>query len=435
MSEAMSLDEFLGHKTSDMGAGSNFLRWTNRPVPTVDVWLHTRAPIVSIWRHSFPRIVERKDDSGGSHNEVWGGSWNCWEGEYVLRRQYFRDREDGSRQYPPEICPFCKVIEFVRSRVEQGDIDWIEPVFKFEVGDKSDRVIHAGGLYNAFGSKNLTTEQLAELKRARIYRTETWKENAMPKCSYIFIVVENGSPESEAMVAIESASLGDKVKLAIAHRKKSKGEEAGNPILHPYAIRWEYNPKENDFNKRYDAVAMDSIPLTTEIHRLITETAPPDTRKIVSRGNPKKLRAAMEAHWCGPDIDWDEMFSAAEAEFNDSNEDPTAFPFGDDEESNPVSTSRTPSADSGSNNEDDLNASVEEDVIACDNCGADMLPMDDICKKCGAVYKPDGTFELPTKPRRSRSPVTKPASKKVVAKAAPVESEQSDWCEDDDIPF
>jgi len=265
----------------------------------------------------------------------------------------------------------------------------------------------------------------------------------MAKCSYVMSVVDNSNPEG-VMVAIESSGLGDKIKTAIADRKTSAGAEKGNPILNPYAIRWEHHPDETDFNKRYRAIAMESIAIRPEVYRLITEADPPDVSSLIKPGNPLLLRAVMEKHWCGPDIiDWDEVFADAVAKFEDSDDDPTSFNYGDNDADNDVkSDSAVVDIDSENNSDDTVveetaeSSDEDEKLVECDNpkCLALMLRTDTVCKACGAIYAEDGSYTLPKRRSRRSSVVSKAKSET----AKPTESSpKDDWVEvpGDDLPF
>ena len=337
MERAMSLDEFLNHKTND-SSDTTFLRWNKRQPPIVDIWLHTAAKIVGVWRHNWPRVVERTDrDTDEKSLVVWGSNWNCWEPESVLKSQYFRDSETGERRTPPTICPVCLLIERIRRAVLENELDWTTPIFQFDATDsKESRALHAGGIYNAYGRKELTREEIADLKAHRIYRTEAWRENMTAKCSYVLRVVDNDNPGAGIQVSIEGSGLGDKLKAAIKARQKALGVEAGNPQRTPYCIQFEYLPNETRFDNKYNVIPMDRIALTPAVRALIIDEQPPDISHLTKPGNPKKLRAEMESHWCGPDglIDWDEIFGSVEAAYSEqANEDSSAdFPFGANEE-------------------------------------------------------------------------------------------------------
>ena len=291
----MDLNSFLGHSSTVSTRGKYLNKWKKNNPPQVDVWLHTKALIQSLWQHGIPRLFERDDNQTGEKTiEVWSGSWVCWEEEEVLQKQYLRDRDTGARAYPPVICPVCKLIEHVRDQVESGELSWTAPLFRFAGDDPSKSVIiHAGGLYNAFGNKDLSKEELEELKTARIYRKDAWRENMMAKLSYVFSVVDNANPQEGPQIAIETSLLGDKVKEVI-NAAMMEAEDEGNPLVTPYAIRWIYRPNEQQFNKKYNAVKMGKHPLTAEIRRAIFDVDPPDTTRLVGRRDPNVLLAQLQ---------------------------------------------------------------------------------------------------------------------------------------------
>jgi hypothetical protein len=248
------------------------------------------------------------------------------------------------------------------------------------------------------------------------------------------------------MISVETSGLGDKIKTAIAQKQKSMGSEKGNPILNPYAICFEFHPDEKNLNKKYEAYPMDSIALTPEVHRLITETNPPDTSNLTTLGNPKLLRGRFESHWCGPEIDWDSIFGPVMEKFEDSEDDPAEFPFGENEkeeqskqttpEVREEPTSEVQADDDASEEEDE--ATFDDDgveIVECSNpaCDKDMRITDDVCPHCGAVYDEDGNWSMPAKKKRSRGSVSsakKSAGKpKKPSKTKATESSDSnaDW--------
>src|SRR5574343_424745 len=109
----LDLDGFLGHKTG-AGGGNLLGKWKDRDGHIVDTWLHRKSPIVVMWRHGFFKLVQREDKQTRRQKvEVWGDNLVCHEAEDVLRMQNKRD-DDGRRKVPPQRCPFCKLIEWVR---------------------------------------------------------------------------------------------------------------------------------------------------------------------------------------------------------------------------------------------------------------------------------------------------------------------------------
>ena len=313
----MTLDDFIGHKTRDKkdDRATYLSGWRKRDVSrrnesgdlenTVTVWLHTRATFNARWTHQWPRIVDLQRTQTLA---VWNQDVVCLEPETVLRRQYRRTR-DGDRETPPAICPHCLMIEEVRSLVASGKLSWTAELFRYEAGSDS-KVIHAGGLYNAYGRPNLTPEEKAELASARISPKEAWKENAMAKCSYVCRVVDNDHPEKGIQISIEPDSVGDAMKRKLAAEIEGRGD-VGNPMLNPYALRWKYYPDEADFRKKYDVIPMPRIELSDEIQSLITEVDPPSVDHLMAPPNMKTLRASMEQH-CLYDLDWDAIFGPVE---------------------------------------------------------------------------------------------------------------------------
>lgn len=353
----MDLNQFLGHSTQSSSSGSKYLdRWKKNTPPQVDIWLHTQALIESLWRHNVPRIVERERD-GEKSVEVWSGNWNCWESEDVLINQYKRDYEAGTRAYPPCICPVCKLIEYVRDSVEQGDLVWTAPIFRFAGSDASKSlVIRAAGLYNGFSKKDLSDNEKNELKEARIYRTEAWKQNMMAKMSYVFTVVNNAEPGKGPQIAIETPLLGDKVKEVI-NKAMMSAEDEGNPLENPYAIRWMYKPDESQFDRKYDAVKMDRIPYTKEIQSAICDTKAPDLGGVIARQDPSILLAQLQdAH--RPfrktfEIPLEDIFAEAIAEWNNEAADFDPDKYEDEEKAKPRVSMPKPSARQSSKRRDD----------------------------------------------------------------------------------
>lgn len=451
----MSLDEFLGHKSSSRDGGK-ILNWKKRKPPVITTWLHTGAPIIALWRHGWPRIVEIERD-GVKQREVWGGNFNCHEHEDVLRRQYKRGPR-GERLDPPKSCPMCLLIEYLHTEVDEGRLSWVEPVFKFEADDdRETQVLTAGGLYNAFGGE-LSRDDIAELRRAGIRRDEAWKQNGMAKCSYVFSVVDHDEPSAGVQVCVETTGLGDAVKQVIRNQMDSLGETEGHPLRSPYAIRWEYHPDEKEFSKKYRALAMPKIAMTPEVHDLIVDSAAPNIASLIERGNVAALRAVMEAHAL-IDLPFDRIFAAAEggtAQAPAARRSPAPGRIGVDEAARfreqaegPVPTPvRNGAARPGSRPADPdeprtVNAPREEParpartraaakpagpkmpdypkgtvLIPCDSCGAQMADTDEECWKCGAKYEIEGEVAPP------------PAPVKSTAKPAPVSGDPGD-----DVPW
>ena len=399
----MSLDEFLGHKSSERGAGGKILNWRKRKPAAITTWLHTKANLVALWRHGWPRLVDFERD-GAKSVEVWGGTFNCHEQEDVLKRQYKRTN-DGDRIAPPQVCPICLLAEYLRQQVQAGKMAWTDPVFRFE-GDNPDQtnVLTAAGIYNGY-SGDLSRDEVADLRRAGIRRDEAWKQNAMAKCSYVFSIADNDAPAEGVQVCVETTALGDAVKRVIRDQMDALGETEGHPLKTPYAIRWEYHPEETEFNRKYRALAMPRAVLTPEIQALIMETDAPDIQPMIAKGNVGSLRMAMETHAL-VDLPFDKLFAAADgsaeqvAPKQESRTEvgrvvqrpPATGRRGTPEPEpapEPVVTQRRRAAPPKPAEPTMPEYPKGTVIIPCDSCGAKMADTDDTCWKCGAKYEMD----------------------------------------------
>lgn len=429
MSNELSLDEFLGHRTSGAG-NTNFLgKWKDRDSKSVDTWLHTRSPIVVVWRHAFPRLHVLTDkQTKDSVTKVWSGNYVCHEAEDVLRRQYKRN-DDGTRVAPPTKCGACKLIEHIRYLVDSNELSWVDPVFKFE-GDEDEVVLNAAGLYNGFGADDLTDKQLAEMKKHGIYRKDAWKQNAYAKASYVFRVVDHDHADKGVQVAVEPALLGDKVKQVIRDTMDSRGTDEGNPMKNPYAIRWQHRPDEKEFGKKYHAVRMEKLRMTPDIAQLIRETDPPNVDNLTAKHNAKSLAAMLEKA-CLIDLPWTKLFDldgAAAGEEEEPN---------DDHVTHHGVRAQVPAA-----------VESDDEMFACDNCEQPIKASDAKCSHCGQEYDVEPAAPPPPPkplPKRSAASKAAPAPKAAVGgggtpakgklKTKPIEPEPSDTGEEDDLPF
>jgi hypothetical protein len=363
----MSLDEFLGHKTGSQ-RGSFLSNWKKRPEHSVNLWLHKSAPFKVLWRHNMSRVVELRDGGG---TDVWGANWVCWEDEAILKDQF--KREDGDRISPPRRCPICKMLEWIYQEIREGRLDWTEEVFNFE-GDNAEHNItyHAGGLVGLFGSKNLTDDQKRELRKARIFAKESWKEVAWAKANYLFCVVEHEKPADGVQITIEPALLGDKLKAAMRHQLKRKGREKGDPRINPYAFEFSFHPEELEFGKKYDVCDLgpEVVPLTEEIDRLISGD-PPETSQITRDFAADAVRMELEEHAC-IEIPFDDFFPAGR-----------------------LKSVAKPTEDEG----DDAKDESDTDKVACDECGK-LISLDDKkCPFCGHVYEEEDEPATPPSPK------------------------------------
>jgi hypothetical protein len=394
MSEAernagLGLDEYLSHSTSGGGDSvyKRILKKEWKKEGEIEVWLHTRGGIATpVVGHGWYAKRSWEDrQTGETVVAVWSEKWNCWEDEEIVRRQYKIDADDN-RLYPPVLCPMCMLIDFVGRNVRNGKIGWCEPLFEWQAG-RDHIVLHAGGITNMFGSKDLSAQQLAEMKRAGIYQTEAWKENAQAKFAYIFRVIVGGNPD-ECKVAIEPAILGDAMRVVIrdevrkARRRAASDSSVslncGNPLLEPYPFSWRYTEKEKNFAKRYSVLAINGVKPSPRILEAITVGELPDISALTAKGNCAVLRAQMEHAAVGKakSFPWGKFFEAAEKAgiMHGDPEDP-AIRF----EPEKLDSPKPPVI-----GEDRANPIA---FVPCEHCGADMGERDVKCAKCGTEYE------------------------------------------------
>lgn len=375
--EELDLDAFLGHSGSS-STGDWLGKW--KEDGRIDIWLHPSAKIVPLWSHNWYAIVKDRE----THEPVLRTiRFNSLEREPILKSMH-RRTDDGERVYPPETCPFSKLLEWVYQAIRMGELSWVDEIFKF---DEVDFVIHAGGFIGKFNDKNMDREDLIELKRAGIRRDEAWKESSMPRLQYIFRVVKNSDPGSGCLIALESKALGDKVRKVIADRIDDVGRVKGDPFTTPYAIRWAYDDKAS-FADKFEARAVTSLELTPEI-QAVFDAPPPAIDDIIKTSNVKELRQSFEAHWCAKTVPpWDEIFSCIADE-----------PAEDE-----------PEEDDSESDDPDAKQPAEVEQIECDVCHGLMDETQYTCPHCGTVYDAKsgaivkrGEWPKPEKTARRRS--------------------------------
>lgn len=434
MAEQNSIDDFLNHKSSSRG-GSFLKSWKDDG--SVVVWLHTKHVPKALYQHALPKVVAKEDNNGVTRREVWGGKYVCHEREDVLREQYKRTTE-GQREFPPKRCPLCRMIEWVRLMVEGGRMSWCRQVFRFDCDDpKKTRILHAGGLYNAFGSRDLTEEQTKEMAKHGIYPKTAWQENAMAKLNYLFVIVNADDPQAGVLIATETGLLGDKTKDVIRKSMNPRvlGPTKGNPMVSPYPICWVFDDKKKKFDEKYDAFRVEEPKLTPAVEKMLRGPAQ-DVKGIIAPFDKASMRATLERHCLLPKdkVPWDSFFADAEPE-EEFGETPAP-----EERSG-----RTPEVGDSFGTEHDSHEEAEErqkdgepEMLACDKCEKPMPASASECPHCGEKY--DVEAEAPAPP-----PATKPLPKRSAVagakKARPVPAEQGSLPDgecgggDDDIPF
>jgi hypothetical protein len=435
---AMTPEQFLKHNSKGRGARKYLRNWKEKEPYAIDTWLSCQSSILSLWRHGWLRVtpVENKETRTTTH-EVWSDRLVCYELEQTLQEQNNRDRDTGERDTPPKLCPHCLMIEYVRMLVMTQQIDWLTPIFRFPASDpRKTVVLHAAGIFNFFASKSMTDEHRKQMvalpfdKGGPLYaggKQGAWRQNQKAKLEYAMVIADNDHPEDGLQIAIESNLLGSKVQEVMADACKSLGPERGNPLLHPYAIRWENNPSEGiAFDKRFHALKMDRIVLRPAIELLIRGTTPPDLSELEERFNLRTHRAAMERYAVFA-LPFDDFFAPAfadevkrEAEIKAA----AAAATGQRSQQAPevghtiapqvpsvYATPIQPLVPAGGNASwpgspnfaqgvaTSPPAPPEVPMFGCDRCEKPMLATDAVCPHCGMVYEVEPAPPPPPPPK------------------------------------
>ncbi len=397
---AMTMDEFLGHSTRG-SRGTVMKSWTKDG--KVMVWLNRQSSIHCVWRHGFRKVVQLKD----KEPEIWGEKFRCFEeDEEVLVNQNRRDRDTGVRQFPPT-CGYCRFLEDIRQAVTKKDIGWLDPVFRFEAGNKVE-IMRAGGLIGFFKSDRLTDENKAAMAAVGVYQKTAWREESRAKAEYVFCVVNDADPKAGVQMTIETAGLGDKMKRVIADQLKSRREK-GDPTRNPYPFLWEYDDKASTFNEMYNVVPMiEEVP--SDLVRRLIDGPGPDTSPVTRRSPSAHVRAMLQQHDV-MGIDWAGYLP------DDGPDQPADQPAG------PVD---------GGSVAGPAGQQTDDEDVECDGCGKAMKAAATACPHCGKRY------EVEESPKVAALPALPPPKQVPRDAPAPMASKhQVDAFAggDDDIPF
>jgi hypothetical protein len=439
--EFNDIDDFLGHNPTSRSGG--FLSGWKKD-GAITVFLHMKKLPVAVWRHPLPTIVAVEDkDTRKTTKRVFTKEYTCHEHEETLSKQYFRD-DDGDREYTPKKCGLCKLTDWfyhqcllherTKDEKKPKGISWTTPVFRFEGDDDEETTtLRAGGLCGLFGQKDLTPEQKAELKAARVNLKEDWNQNIHAKMKYAMSVVNVDAPDEGVQIALESKALGDAVKAEIKKAIKSLGREEGNPTITPWALEWEYD-KNEQFSKMYAATRIEKVVCTPKIKKLISGS-PPDLSGITTPFNQKTVRSMLERA-CLLDegvIPWDDLFPDEDEEEEEPEDSDDDDDDGEEEEKPAAKKSKKESE-------------PKEEEFECDECGKPSPASAKKCPHCGMKFDTEGEDEEEDEEEEKEEETPKPRKRSEVAKEkAAAKSKEEDAPKkktsgkkskgDDDVPF
>lgn len=389
MAEELDFEqEFLDHSSTSKGSG--FLsNW--KEDGKIVVWMHQTAPIYSLWSHSWRRIdIGKGEDGDNPLAEIKNMRVNCLEKETLLKKQRFRE-DDGSREMPPVICPHCKSVEWVRAQIIAGDLDLCEPIFEFRAGTETE-TIYAGGFCGLFQKKDMTPEEKRDIKkRTGIRLDEAYMQNGFPRQQYVMAALADNDLDKGWVIAIETQTLGDKIKKEIRDEIKRCGGDMhrGHPRYNPYPFEWAFDDNKS-FSDKYDVVALTRYSATDRVKQLL-ETEPPDMSHIVDNPRLGSLHKSMKSAAL-IDMPLDEFFEEAVEKFG--------FEEDEDEGESSGGEPSSPPSVGQSSSRDEPDEEDEEEPIGCDVCEAEMADDELVCKNCGAEYgeNADGDVVLKKRP-------------------------------------
>lgn len=187
-------------------------------------------------------------------------------------------------------CPICELRELLK---ENEDVEDDETIY--EVGKKKKRVEILKG--DALGVKDYD-----------------WKLSWVPNKEFLFGFVDVDNPEGGVGIVIASAGLSRAISNCIESRMDDEGDEDGDPLKKPYAIKLTFKEKETPANK-YKAFFNDAK-LTEEIKELL-EGNPPSIENLVSANSPREIWDAIKD---GLQIDFEPSFLEHEDKESDDEE-------------------------------------------------------------------------------------------------------------------
>lgn len=394
---ALELDfeeDFLKHSTK--ASGSGFLKnW--KEAGSITVWMHPAANQWSIWTHSIPRLIKEKDEETGEDNTIiLSQRILCLEDEKLLKKQTWRD-DDGNREMPPQICPIDLCVEWVHQQIQAGKMGWDTPIFRWVAesaipDDRDEVVLYAGGITGLFQKRDKTKEELRLMHRLGVKESEAFLQNLLSRQQYMMGVMSDDDIDAGWVLAIESKSLGNRLKKEIANEiARCDGDKhKGHPKYNPYPFEWRYD-ENKEFAEKYDVVAKTRTAPSAEVQALFQKD-PPDFDAAIDKLMPRlgtlmaNLKAAAQQ-----DMPFDQFFEAAADVYGMAEEEQDN---GDDEE---AADDDAPYEVQGEAAPSD--APADDDVINCDVCGAVMADEDRTCGECGATYHEDdeGNVSLATR--------------------------------------
>lgn len=367
---------------------------------SITVWIHPKTKFAKVGHHKWYRIVQFTKNNGDEVSFIRFERFNCHEpADYV---SISKDRDDNLRRdHRAQVCPFCKMIEWVEEQVISGKIEPDAEIFRFDDGDPEHlQVLHAAGISGLIGLENAPERWKKICKRSKVLQKDPWSENCGLKLSHAFQVVADNDP-SEVKWALEPPDLFFNLKDAIAKEKKRNGDDDGDPRKNPYALLWEFDEAKarKDYGRGSSVIPQPKRNMTGKIKRLLNGPKRTDQMDVIGPGNCLELRAAMENSIAdGIDMPFDEIFAAAKKAglMKPSEKSQSTQPKERkrDEEDEPESDPKPKTAYKADVAQAKGNSEKKEPESTCDICH-EAIGEDDIeCKSCATTFDPESNYEI-----------------------------------------
>lgn len=381
--DGLDLDAALNDRTDRRE--SEYLKPWTKDGSTV-VWLHTTTNFHKVPHHKWFEIVTY-GKRGDEKSFIKRPRFNCHEPiDYAIKPNDDRD-DDLRRKTHAELCPFCKMIEWVEEEMISGRMSPSQELFRFDDGNPKNLVsIHAGGISGLISLDSAPERWKKICKKDRVLQFQPWNENLYVKISILFQVVSDANPNS-VLFAFEPPKLYQQLAREIKKQKTEHGDDEGNPQKNPYALTWEFD-ESVPYRQGYEVTATRKRALTNKIRKLIHGPKRKDLNEKKAPGNCLELRASMEnALVEGVKMPFDLFFGPAEKAGLMRGTAKTTPKRRDDEEDEPKSDPK-PKTSSKS-------AKAEPEVVGtCDICQEGIGDEDIECKACATTFDPDDQYHV-----------------------------------------
>lgn len=290
-------------------------------------------------------------------------------------------------------CPICQLREYLKAHEEIEDDEII-----YSVGKKKKKVEILKG--DALNLKDFD-----------------WKLSLLPNKEFLFGFVDVENVEGGIGIIIASAGLGRALSTCINNKMDDDGDEEGDPLKNPWAIKLVYKEKETPANK-YKAF-FNSTKLTKEIKALLGGAAPNMenlTRPSAPRDIWNAIKGGLSVEGFEPELPKDNeeaeeddlpkskrsIRKSVEEEQDDEEEklskkklkkrnrinkadqeDDTEIEVEDEEEEEHISKTKKKKVKKQKEEEED---EPEEESEPCPSCGKNLPLSAEKCEHCGIEF-------------------------------------------------